>query len=67
VTGLLEHTATRMVARAKDLYTDIEELAQTRAGRIRLVAQENFHLLGKRTMLRAREDMKLRGEKIHLG
>jgi len=67
VAGVVELEANRVIERAKNVYREVEDLAQTRAGRIRVVALNTFHLLGKRTFLKAEEDMKIRGEKIHLG
>ncbi len=67
VAGVVELQANRVIERAKNAYREVEDLAQTRAGRIRVVALNTFHLLGKRTYLKAEEDMKIRGEKIHLG
>ena len=49
------------------MYRDATELSQTRAGRMRMVAETTFHILGKRTLIKAEEDVKLKGEKIHLG
>ncbi len=67
VAGVVESQATRVVTRVKNAYHEVEELSQTRAGRMRLVAATTFHLLGGRTLLKAEQDMKLKGEKIHLG
>jgi hypothetical protein len=64
---VLETRATRVVTRAKNLYQQVEELAQTQAGRLRLVADGAFHLHARRVLVKAEEDVKLRGEKIHLG
>ncbi len=64
---VLETRATRVVTRAKNLYQQVEELAQTQAGRLRLVADGAFHLHARRALVKADEDVKLRGEKIHLG
>lgn len=64
---ILETTAGRIVERAKETYREVEGLAQTRADRIRHVAERTFHILGTHTLFKAREDLKLKGEKIHLG
>ncbi len=64
---LLETTAGRIVERAGETYRDVERLAQTRAGRVRIVAKKTFHVLGERTLLKATKDVKLKGEKIYLG
>lgn len=66
VAGVLEVEAGRIVERAKNAYREIEELSQTRAGRMRLVAKATFHLLGERALLKAEKEMKLDGEKIYL-
>lgn len=66
VFGVLETRATRIVERAKTAYREVEDLAQTRAGRIRQVARETLQLVGRRAFLRSEEGMKLRAEKIHL-
>jgi hypothetical protein len=65
--GVLETRAERVVERAKNVYRDVEELAQTRAGRVRLIARETLHAAGRRAVLRGDEDVKIKGEKIHLG
>ncbi|MFO0629681.1 MAG: DUF3540 domain-containing protein [Polyangiales bacterium] len=64
---VIETRATRVVTRAKDLFAQIEELAQTQAGRVRVVARDAVHTHARRVLLKADEDVKLRGEKIHLG
>lgn len=53
----------QLVERARETYREVEQLAQTRAGELRLVAVEAFRALAKHTMLKAREDIKLRAEK----
>jgi len=64
---ILETSAGRIVERAKETYREVEGLAQTRAERIRHVAEKTFHVLGTHTLFKARQDLKLKGEKIHLG
>ncbi|MFO0607243.1 MAG: DUF3540 domain-containing protein [Polyangiales bacterium] len=63
----LETRAARVVTRAKSVYQEVEDLAQTHAGRVRVVADEALHLHAKRALLKADEDVKVRGEKVHLG
>ncbi|MBX3275014.1 MAG: DUF3540 domain-containing protein [Sandaracinaceae bacterium] len=58
--------ATQLVERLGESYRDVEGLAQTRAGRVRMVAEETFRILGERTLFKARQDMKLKGETIYL-
>lgn len=62
----LEVRAGRVIERARETYREVEGLAQTRAGRLRLVAEETLHLLGRRAQMKAQEDLKLKGEKIYL-
>ena len=54
------------VEKLRESYRDVQELAQTRAGRVRMVAKETFRILGERTLLKARRDMKLKGSTIYL-
>jgi hypothetical protein len=67
VAGIVELRAERIIERVKDAYREVEDLAQTRAGSLRLVVEDTFRLLGKRAFLKTEEDMKLKAERIHLG
>jgi hypothetical protein len=58
--------ADQLVERARESFRDIKELAQTRAGRMRMVAEETFRVLAERTLLKARQDVKLKGKTIYL-
>lgn len=64
---ILETRAGRLVEQAKESYREVQSLSQTKAGRLRLVAEKTVHILGSRTLLKAHEDIKLKGCKIHLG
>lgn len=64
---VVERTAGRVVERAREVYREVEELSQTKAGRLRLVADTALSLLGQSTTVQAREDIKVKGEKIYLG
>lgn len=64
---VVERTAGRVVERAREVYREVEGLSQTKAGRLRLVASTAMTLLGQQTLVRAREDVKIKGEKIYLG
>ncbi len=64
---LRERLRERIVERAKEAWRETEGLSQTRAGRVRMVAEQTLHLLAERTTLKAREDVKVKGEKIYLG
>lgn len=63
----VERTAGRVVERAREVYREVEGLEQTRAGRLRLVAEKAFTVLSERASLKAREDVKIKGDKIYLG
>ena len=39
---------------------------RTRAGRLRLVAEKTVSLLGQRAVMKAREDVKIKGDKVYL-
>lgn len=66
VIEVLETQAGQILERAKESYREVEGLSQSKAGRMRLVAEKTLHALGQRTLIKAYEDMKLRGEKIYL-
>jgi hypothetical protein len=65
--GVIETTATRIVERARSAYRETEELSQTKAGRMRLLVKQTFQVLGKRTLVRAEQDVRVDGDKIYLG
>jgi hypothetical protein len=66
VVGILEVQADRVLERAKNTYREVSGLAQTRAGQVKLVAEDAIHMLSERTLIRSREDIKLKAEKIYL-
>lgn len=66
VAKVLDVRAGRIVERARDVYREVSGLSQTRAGRLRLVAKKTAQLVGENTLLKARDRMKVRGERIHL-
>ena len=65
--GVVETRAGRIIESAKNVYREVSELAQMRAGRVRWIAKETFHLLGRTAIIKAEEDVKVKGAKIHLG
>lgn len=66
VVGVLETRAERVIERAKNVYRDAEELSQTRAGRLKLIAERTVHVLGRHTLFKAEQDVKIKGEKVYL-
>jgi hypothetical protein len=65
--GVLEVRAQRIVERAGEVFREVKGLAQTRAGRIKLLAEHALDLVGRHAELRASEDVKVKGERIYLG
>lgn len=63
----LETEAEEIVERAKTSYREIEDLAQTRAGRLRLVARSTMHALAQRVKMKAESIFAIDGDSIHLG
>lgn len=64
--GVVDTQARRVLERAREVFRDVEELAQTRAGRVRMVAESTFRVLGDRAFFKSRRDMKLKGKRIYL-
>ena len=64
--GEIETRARQVFERARESFREVEDLAQTRAGRVRVVATEALRMLGRQAVVKAREDLKLRGERIYL-
>lgn len=64
--GVIETRAERVIEQAKNVFREAEELSQTRAGRLRFVAEKTVHILGQRALVKAREDVKVKGEKVYL-
>ena len=48
-------------------FREVEGLSQTRAGRIRLVAESSLSALAERVKLKAKSVFAIDGESIHLG
>lgn len=63
----LESVAETVVAKAKNLYRTVEELAQLQTGRLRILVQKSCHLKARDANLLAEEDFKVDGKQIHLG
>lgn len=64
--AVLETRAGRIVERAKNVYREVDELAQLKAGRIRNVAVKAFQVLSESLTMKAEKDAKIKGEKIYL-
>ncbi len=62
----VEVRAGRVIERAKEVYREVEGLSQTRAGRLKLVAEKAVQMLAEDLTFKARRDAKIKGEKIYL-
>lgn len=56
-----------LTERAKNAFRSVEQLAQTKAGRIRTLVESTYFFKAKRAFVKADEDYKIRAEKVHLG
>lgn len=63
----LETMAARMVQRAKDLYSYVQDLSQLKAGRRRVLVKNSYHLKSRRGYIKTEEEIKIDGSKIDLG
>lgn len=65
--GKLDIRAQRIVERAEEVYREIEGLLQVRAGRVRSIVRDAYHLLAKRTRIVSEEDTSVDGKRVLLG
>jgi hypothetical protein len=65
--GRFELRAERIVERAGDVYREIEGLLQTRADRLRTLVSDAYQVLSKRVRIAAEEDAALDGKRVLLG
>ena len=63
----VETAVETVVSRARNVYQTVRELCQLRTGRQRTVVDEGAHLHAGKLELRARADVSIDGERIHLG
>ncbi len=63
----LETTASSIIEKTENAYRTIENLNQVKSGRMRMLIHNTFHLKSKTTVIKAEDDVKVKGEKIHLG
>ncbi len=63
----LETVASRLVERAKNVYRHVENLNQIKAGRMRSLVQGAHHQKAGRMSIKADDDVKVDGRRIHLG
>jgi hypothetical protein len=63
----LETIAGRVLQRAKDVFYRVENLQHTQAKSIRTTASTDYYLKSKHADIQAKDDIKINGDKIHLG
>ncbi len=56
-----------LVEKARNVYRTVAELTQLRTGRLRTLVRDTYQLRSRTALLRADQDFKVDGEKIHLG
>lgn len=67
IANRLETWSGEVVTRAREVHQRVEQLWQVKAGRLRAVAVAACQLQGRKVLLRAEEDVKVRGDRIELG
>ena len=67
VAGHVETLARTVVERTRNLYRAVEDLLETRAGRVRSLVDGTYHLKARDAVVRAERDVDVDGEKIRLG
>jgi hypothetical protein len=63
----IEVLAECVIEKAKNVYRTVEELLQSRAGRMRTLVRGFCHLKARKAFFKTDEEFKVDGEKIHLG
>jgi len=67
IVGRLETSASSIIEKTENAYRTIEKINQVKSGRMRMLIHNTFHLISKSTVIKAEDDVKIKGEKIHLG
>lgn len=65
--GKIETVATRILERATNVYRQVDELEQTKAGRVRTLVKDTYQLNSKTCYIKSEKNVNIDGEKIHLG
>ena len=63
----VETIAETVIEKAKNTYRRVDDLVQLTAGRVKTLVDSTFHLKSKRVYLKAKKDVKIDGDRIHLG
>jgi len=67
VLGKLETIAVRLLERSKNSYRIVENLHEIKAGRMRNLIRNAFHLQSRNASVLAKEDVRIDGNRINLG
>ena len=67
VLGRLHSLVDRSVERVRNAFRTVEKLYQVKAGRMRTVVEDSYSVRGGHASLKADKDVRIDGEKIHLG
>ena len=62
-----ELTAERLIERTKDTFRDASDLAQTRAGRLRIIVKDALSMHARRSVLVSTDETSIDGKKVLLG
>jgi hypothetical protein len=63
----IESTAGVVIEHAKNVFSRVEHLSETKAGRVRMLVAATFHVKARRAVVKADEDCKVQAERIDLG
>jgi hypothetical protein len=63
----VERLASTVIERTRSFYHAVEDLLETRAGRVRCVIDGTYHLKARDAVVRAERDVDVDGQKIRLG
>lgn len=67
ILGKLNTSVGRLIEKAKNVYRQVENLNQLKAGRMRTRVKGSYHLKGESLNQKAEKDVRIDGEKINLG
>ncbi|MBC3766671.1 DUF3540 domain-containing protein [Neptunicella marina] len=65
--GKINSTVGRIIEKAANVYRQVDNLHQIKAGRMRTVVDGTYHIKGQRLIEKADKEVRIDGEKINLG
>ena len=65
--GKLNTTVGRLIEKAKNVYRQVDNLNQLKAGRMRTLIKGSYHLKSESINQKADKDVRIDGDKINLG